>query len=323
MIVVHTLLLGALSAWGPREVFAQGTSAFCGAGYAWMSNSKGQSPCLISSYLFTSCSSQAASWVFPLDPGYHYNTPLNNAASATPWSKYSENCSTVYVNNYPKDIPSGTAVPAWAYLDITAKDRFDPVAAEAVVQQGAAESTASSNTPTSGTVLTNAPSATTTAIGAPESPNANSGNTSNSSKKSSNLAAIVGGAVGGGVGLIAIGRVIFFWLRHRRNAARDAPTRPLDLTAGEHGQNVEKLGDYQAIPPPIPSPKLYDPDDPSTFPDSPDAHADSSHGSTTVYSMSAVQGLTPALPYAYPVADARQSIAGVSASAAYKGVPEL
>ncbi|KAI0356569.1 hypothetical protein OH77DRAFT_1423500 [Trametes cingulata] len=350
MIASYAFLLAALFAVVPREVSGQGTTAYCSAGYEWMSNSKGQSPCLISSYLFTPCSSQTASWVFPLSPGFHYNTPQNNPTSATPcrcntvlysmiaacstcqgqgafvvpWSLYAENCSTVYVNNYPEGIPVGTAVPAWAYLDITTTNRFDPVAAEALVNQGAPESTPSSNSPTAGTVLTNAPSATSTAIGAPQSPDSNTDSPS-SSKKSNNLGAIVGGAVSGGVGLIAIGLVLFFWLRRRREMARDTPTGPVDLTGPEYGGTVEKLagGEYAAVPPPIPSPKLYDPDDPSTFPESPDAHADSSNGSTTAYTTSPVHVVAPALPYAYPAPDVRQSVVGPGASAGYKGVPEL
>ena len=70
-----------------------------------MFNSKSQSPCLISSWLFTPCSSPFGtsymffenahhphhtslrnpdSFVYPLGPGQHYNTPWNNSQSATP-----------------------------------------------------------------------------------------------------------------------------------------------------------------------------------------------------------------------------------------------
>ena len=101
-----------------------------------------------------------------------------------------------------------------------------------------------------------------TATGSNASPTqGSSGNTntsgSSSGKKSTNIVAIVGGAVGGVVGLIAIGLAIFFWMRHRRNAARDAPTGPLDLTAGEHGHYVEKPFEPEAMAAPLPSPKLY------------------------------------------------------------------
>ena len=70
-----------------------------------MFNSKNQNPCLVSSWLFTPCSSPSGasqvtrraaqnshpaslwyldSFVFPLTPGFHYNTPLNSSDSATP-----------------------------------------------------------------------------------------------------------------------------------------------------------------------------------------------------------------------------------------------
>ncbi|KAJ3016881.1 hypothetical protein NUW54_g710 [Trametes sanguinea] len=266
---------------GAVEVLGQGTSAFCEAGYSWMENSKGQSPCLVASYLLTPCSTTAgaymqtltttrikpinilhnvASWVFPLTPGYHYNTPTNSPTSATPcrcnsvfysaisacatcqgeqlavvpWTLYAENCTTVYVSKYPDDIPSGTSVPAWAYIDVSKEGTFDPNAAQALASSDVPDSTALSNGPTSSTGLnTLPPDATPTGIDSPE-PTSDGSNSTSSSTKPVNIGAIVGGVVGGVVGLLAIGLTIFFALRHKRNAARNAPTGPLDLTAGEY-----------------------------------------------------------------------------------------
>ncbi|PIL36824.1 hypothetical protein GSI_00514 [Ganoderma sinense ZZ0214-1] len=300
---------------------AQGTNAVCNSGYGWMSNSKGQSPCLISSWLFTPCSAPADSWVYPLSPGYHYNTPLDNSQSATPcrcntvlfstiaacatcqgqeeyivpWSTYSQNCSTVYVQKYPATIPSGTSIPAWAYLDITTNNTFNPAAAQAVASQNAPDSTAPSTaSQTAGaTSLTAAPSATSGSNGAP-STGQNSGSTS---KKSSNVGPIVGGVVGGIAAIVLIGVVVFFVLRSRRNAARNQPTGPVDLTAnGNYGQYPQQqYANYPAdmqygekspvgaqsdpSQPLMVNQRLYDPNDPTTFP-SQDPYAGSLQAST-------------------------------------------
>ncbi|KAH9894332.1 hypothetical protein C8Q73DRAFT_513181 [Cubamyces lactineus] len=313
----------------------QGTSAVCQAAYSWMSNDKGQSPCLVASYLLSPCSTAAASWVYPLTPGYHYNTPTNSPTSATscrcstvfysmisacatcqgleidvvPWTMYAENCSTVYVTKYPDDIPSGISVPAWAYIDITQYGTFSAVAAGEVAAQGAPDSTGIASA--------------TGSNASPTQGSSGSGSTNTSSpstgKKSTNIGAIVGGVVGGMVGLAAIGLVIFFWLRHRRNAARDAPTGPLDLTAGEHGQFVEKPFEPEPmVATPLPSPKLYDPDDPSTFPTSMDAQAPSFNGSMTLASP-----VHSTVPYAYPAPGGYQPQNVAATNPAYKGIPEL
>lgn len=101
------------------------------------------------------------------------------------------------------------------------------------------ESTAlSSAGPTSSLVGRPSTSGSASATGSPNGNNG--GNNDASSKKSTNIAPIVGGAVGGVVGLIAINLAIFFWLRHRRNATRDAPMGPVDLTTGEDKQYSDK-----------------------------------------------------------------------------------
>ncbi|KAI0771928.1 hypothetical protein BD413DRAFT_547077 [Trametes elegans] len=343
---------------------AQGTDAVCLTGYEWMSNSKGQSPCLVSSYLLSPCvTTAAASYVSPLLYGYHYNSPQNNPSSATPcrcstvfystisacatcqgqgsfilpWSTYSTNCSTVYSRQYPDDIPGGTAVPAWAYIDVIANDTFNPVVARAVAEQGidhslcicpraqthrnqgAIESTATSNGPTA-TSLASAPGVSQTAAGAPQSPDGNNTDGSPSSSKSStDIGAIVGGAVGGVVGVVGIGLAVFFWLRRKRNAAHNAPTGPVDLVGGENGQYVEKAAETDAFVAPLPSPKVYDPNDPSTFPSNFDAQADASR-SSAIY-PSPTQAHFPAIPYAYPVATASEPTTGTNPT--YRGAPEL
>ncbi|KAI0722970.1 hypothetical protein C8Q76DRAFT_783023 [Earliella scabrosa] len=333
-------LLGYLASRAPG-VASQGTNAVCDSSYDWMNNSNGQSPCLIASYLFTPCASPAASWVYPLSPGYHYNTPQNNAASATPcrcntvlfsvlaacatcqgqeefiipWNEYAENCSTVFVQKYPAVIPAGTAIPAWAYLDITGNNTFDPGAARAIAAQNVPESTASVKPSSTGSELTAPPAETN------DAPQSGGG----TSKSSVNVAAIVGGVVGGVVGVIAIGLAVFFFLRYRRNReVHQQPTGPLDLTAGsggyaqyplynEYPQYGEKSPSQEVAQPLMSnhSPRLYDPNDPSTFPTSGGALAESVGGSvhpTTDPSLHSSSHGRPTSGYQNP---------------AYRGAPEL
>ncbi|KAM5535702.1 hypothetical protein V8D89_010689 [Ganoderma adspersum] len=336
---------------------AQGTNAVCNNGYDWMSNSKGQSPCLVSSWLFTPCSSPADSWVYPLSPGYHYNTPLNNAQSATPcrcntvlfsaiaacatcqgqedyivpWSTYSQNCSTVYVQKYPATIPAGTSIPAWAYLDITANNTFNPSAAQAVASQNAPDSTAPSTASQTAiaTSLTAPPSATGSSNGAPTT----SQSSGSSTKKSSNIGPIVGGVVGGIAALVIIGVVVFFVLRSRRNAAGTQPTGPVDLTAnGNYGQYQQQYANYppdmqygekspgvaQSDPaqPLMANQRVYDPNDPSTFPTQ-DPYAGSVQASTGYPATE-----TTAVG-SHPYADGYQGSVTANQNPTYRGAPEL
>ncbi|TFK93939.1 hypothetical protein K466DRAFT_658224 [Polyporus arcularius HHB13444] len=344
-------------------VAAQGTSAVCQPGWEWMTNSKGQSPCLVASYLFTPCTTPSASWVYPLSPGYHYNTPLNSSDSATPcrcssvlysminacaacqgqllytipWSLYAQNCSTVYVQKFPDDIPLGTAVPAWAYMDITRNGTFNPDAAEAIANQNKPDATATisviSAGPTSSFSSLSLPP-TSTSHGASGSGSTGAPSKSGSgSSKSSNVGPIVGGVVGGVVGALAIGLGIFFFLRHRqrRNKATSLPTTgPLDVAGGPaqyaqyaaypaYGEGEKALTQEVLQPLVQPSPKLYDPNDPSTFPTGGDATAGSLNTSSyptaehTAYSGGAANymgsGYQPSVPASqHPV---------------YKGAPEL
>lgn len=36
-----------------------------------------------------------------------------------------------YLHRYPDDVPAGTAIPNWAFLDVTTADTFNALAAQA------------------------------------------------------------------------------------------------------------------------------------------------------------------------------------------------
>ncbi|KAI6103600.1 hypothetical protein F5141DRAFT_216793 [Pisolithus sp. B1] len=66
-----------------------------------MDNSKNQNLCLVAAYLQGVCSD----------------------GRLVLWSSWSLNCSTVYVG-YPESIPDDTAIPQWAYEDVTASGGY-------------------------------------------------------------------------------------------------------------------------------------------------------------------------------------------------------
>ncbi|KAI5119184.1 hypothetical protein M0805_000638 [Coniferiporia weirii] len=298
------LALAVLGLVGLQRTAAQVTSnATCFSNLEGLYNSKGQSPCLVAAYLGSACNGGQYD-VSALIDGQHYVGPTT--AQANPclcntviysvmgacstcqngtiitWDSWSAACSNVYIDTFPEDIPADSAVPGWAYENVTITGLYNVTEA---LDDDSPESTATH-------VQT-----TQTAVGSSSSPGSTlpasgSGSGSNGShKSSSNTGAIAGGVVGGVVGAALIGLGAFFlWRRNRANAnaraagsgagaggvggspygagsgspmmgARDeyAPV-PYTPNAYGHGQ-AESFGGQ---------PKLYDPSDPSTFPTSPE-----------------------------------------------------
>ncbi|TEB30503.1 hypothetical protein FA13DRAFT_1733820 [Coprinellus micaceus] len=121
----------------------------------WTYNSLNQSPCVVGSALGSVCHASGQFSIPPLPPRAHYVGPWARPTEATPcrcstvfysllsacaycqasdfigWSDYSANCTTVYSGVFPRAIPRGIAVPAWAYMDVNATDFFNPLLAEA------------------------------------------------------------------------------------------------------------------------------------------------------------------------------------------------
>ncbi|KAI6005670.1 hypothetical protein EDD15DRAFT_661020 [Pisolithus albus] len=277
------ILATGLLSMRPLRAAAQQTTASCLSQFSWMDNSKNQNPCLIAAYVQGACSGGQFT-VDPLAVNTHYVGPYVDEANACEcntvtyslvsacaicqnrtyiaWSSWATNCSTVYTG-YPENVPSGTAIPQWAYQDVSSTDDFNATLAEltgdspestAAVSQSTATSLPTSTTSTSAIAsVTPAPSLSTT-----PSPQ--------SASKSSNTGAIVGGAVGGVVGLAAIvGLATWLFLRHRRKAS--APDA-MDGGVPPPGTGSMYMAS-SSFTTPLTQPKLYDPSDPSTFPTSP------------------------------------------------------
>ncbi|KIO28875.1 hypothetical protein M407DRAFT_21952 [Tulasnella calospora MUT 4182] len=219
----------------------------------------------------------------------------------------------VTLGGYPVDIPVGTGVPAWAYQNISVTDgRWD--ASLALPQASAAPESTYYGTPTASISYRINTSGDVTSAAATETGSPSTGGKSNAGP-------IAGGVIGGIALLALIGGLV--WRRMRRRDNEDVPPSPTayyppgapQMEASHYPPGILQMEDYPSggpqmaeanYPPmagygvsyPSPSPtmfpgshsttsipqKLYDPEDPSTFPKTP---ASFGYQSTTVnYSAS-------------------------------------
>ncbi|KAG8898923.1 hypothetical protein FRB99_007036 [Tulasnella sp. 403] len=323
------------------------TNATCLSNSKWTYNSLGQTPCLIAAYLDAQCNNgQWTVWSLG-GTDWHYNPPENTSANPCgcstvvysmlqacaycqgstigTWSAWIVNCPTIYAKlGYPYAVPPGTTIPAWAFLDPRLSGAWDATTANAY-----AVSPSGSITPNvSGASATPAPASSSQA-----SPTTSSSSTSASpTSSSSNIGPIVGGAIGGTLGGLAIlSLVIFFIWKSMKKDTASHPTPP----AAPFGQNN---GGVDAVPwegrnsglgpagafmgpekppgtpsvvaetlplmrPIVASPfRPYDPLDPSTYAGSPQSASDPasavgfavspSHGPTSAYPDSLYGGST-------------------------------
>jgi len=217
----------------------------------WTFNTLGQSPCEVASYLGGTCFNGVYN-VPPLNENQTlYSGPAAGSASDCecntvrysilsacaacqsqdflPWPIFSGNCTRVFVGDFPKQIPSYTRIPHYAFLSLGTDNRFNLTAAQAVANL---PETAAA-TPTTG----------------PSPPSS----ASNSSKAV--IGAIVAGVIGGlaCLGLIAL---LVVWLHRRHKRSKMEPP---------DSSNGSLMTEEQASPPVTALP-IYDPSDPSTFP---------------------------------------------------------
>jgi len=267
------LTIAALAALPSIVAQTTGTAQCVDPNFAWTFNSLSQSPCQVAEALGGTCNSGQFT-VGPLLQGNVYLGPtLDNANSCRcssvfyslisacascqdrnflAWSRYQTNCSTVYVSTFSQRIPPNTAVPNWAYEDVTVDDNFNATRAQSDLGP---ETTGVSQTTRTGGV---GPSGTPTT--APPS-------------KGSSAGPIAGGVVGGIVGLALIAGLAFWFIRRRRS--QKALANPFNNSDGPGILASPAPMSYATPPPPVTgqAQKLYDPADPSTFPTSPYAHS--------------------------------------------------
>ncbi|KAF8622269.1 hypothetical protein AX15_007144 [Amanita polypyramis BW_CC] len=221
---------------------AQYSTARCLSQYSWMLNSLAQSPCRVAEFLSYPC--HAYTFV-PLNGSQYYsaaadnscecNTVMYNIVSACSicqggsqqgWRNYSSACSHTYIGQYPEDILSTTAIPHWAYIDISGTNVFDTNQALSVGDEPET---------TKGLAMT---SVSTVTVSVTQSA------TSGSNKSSKSIAGPVVGGVIGGLALVAlvVGGILF-WIMRRGNSQ------------GQHNSRPNILGSPSTIPssPGVPS----------------------------------------------------------------------
>jgi len=199
----------------------------------------------------------------PLQPGFVYLGPTALAANSCrcssvyysllsacaycqnqtylDWSIYDVNCTTVYVSVFTDPIPPTIVVPHYAYLNVSQYNTFNVVAA---MDAGGTESS-----PIPQATSATTPVATSTSSSVP-------GN-----GKKLNIGAIAGGTVGGVAFIVLVGLIAFIMRR------RKSPTTPSTTAYNPYGSPQMSGADmkYDSVPTTPPG-KIYDPNDPSTFP---------------------------------------------------------
>jgi hypothetical protein len=144
---------------------------------------------------------------------------IDNTVS-TRWSQWSVNCTAVEVGRYPMLIPEGTRVPAWAYLDVTLNDTFDPVAAIAV------------SSPELESIPVSVPSSTITSSSITTEKLTKTSSTTflTLTRRDTRVSVIVGGVVGCIMALGIFG-VIVFIVMGRREIQKDEKKRYRDIVS--------------------------------------------------------------------------------------------
>lgn len=182
-------------------------------------------------------------------------------------------------------------MPAWAYLDVTHADAFNITAAELGASLNLPESTAiptpsATSTPTSQTTAVSMPtSSAVTQSTASSAPSVSPTASESSSTTRSSTGPLVGGLVGGLGGAALLSAVLFFIFRQRRRTSAVASPAQLYHAGPADGDGSKAAYDYGSTPhSAIEGIRLYNPDDPATFPTLPAAYLSPNRndGSTTI-----------------------------------------
>ncbi|KAK7460671.1 hypothetical protein VKT23_009386 [Stygiomarasmius scandens] len=272
---------------------AQDTAHCTDDNFAGFTNSKGEDPCAVDIQYGRLCDRSFSE--SPLSPGHLYNpvdanptdckcstvhyTLLNlcgrcQGGGTVIWPQYSANCTNVFENELPPSFPlspaADIAIPHWAFTPLAANGTVDLTAIRVDNQpdvvinvSSTAQSTGSDTTSPTETTSSSAPFRSQTADG-------------EGRQKGLNTAAIAGGVVGGVLGLGTLTTIAFLVRRRsiqRRRAcdgSESADVQPSALSSGrvssEQGSASRVASQY--LEKMHGSNRLYNPDDPSTFPPS-------------------------------------------------------
>ncbi|KAI0754394.1 hypothetical protein C8Q80DRAFT_1138831 [Daedaleopsis nitida] len=274
--------------------FSQGqtTKVVCRKGYEWMSNSLQQNPCWVTAWLWVPCYGTGNnSEVDALKPGWFYDGPedkdpfestpcdcntvlystyaacaICQGAEIDPWPIYRTNCTQIYNGSYPEPVPGGTAIPAWAFLDVIQNSTFNVDAAQALAAQNVPDFMGNkTSVPLSANTSALASSITAANTDPSSSPSAGSAPVGATLEThGSDVGAVAGAAVGGTIGvLLTAALIIFVIVRHRRrtNRSRSDSSSCSDTTVAST-ENVFSPTSTKSAK----SNMLYNVNDPRTFP---------------------------------------------------------
>ncbi|PPQ80191.1 hypothetical protein CVT24_006587 [Panaeolus cyanescens] len=257
------------------------------AQFSWTFNSVGASPCAVATDLANAC--QSGTIIPRLDINQSYAAPqpdtqtpcecssvYYNMLSACAycqqgtwlsWTLYSINCTQIAPAKFPLPLPPNTKVPSWAYSYSQDPDGFFPNISIIIHGNGDPDSsavggptgTSSMSTPLP-TDSTSHNSSMTTTSSTPLA--SNTSLTADTQGSHSNIGPIIGGVIAGVVALCLTSLIICRIKRKRAQRTtttgienHDKPRLDLDMEVSSHTMS----------PPFVPG-KLYNPDDPSTFP---------------------------------------------------------
>ena len=123
---------------------------------------------------------------------------------------------------FPRPVPVGTAIPAWAFLNVVTLDDFNATAAQLDSETNKTEITAPPSASTSSFVAT---SSTSIHTSAPESASPTGGPITDCvSSKKPKAGAVAGGVIGALVGVAIAATAFVVWFRRRRALMRRPPS---------------------------------------------------------------------------------------------------
>ncbi|THV04365.1 hypothetical protein K435DRAFT_835457 [Dendrothele bispora CBS 962.96] len=292
----RTYILGSLflaAAVLSPETFAQSsTPAKCtNSTFAHYSNSQGVDPCTVGIQVGQIC-----------DPGFTIPSASRNAvyqgvragadtqcicsnvyynllfvcaacegATAVSWDVYSSNCTDKFEGMPPTvPIPSGLAIPHWAFTPLLSNGTVN---VPAIIADNSPDVTATSSATTQSA---SGPSSPATPTSSSSSPSQSPDNSRGGGGGGTNAGAIAGGVVGGVVGLALLAALAFFLRRHLNKKKADSGESgsagaqmsipPPGWVSPEQGSTLRSMNHYRGDSQGSGTPKLYNPDDPSTFP---------------------------------------------------------
>ena len=176
------------------------------------------------------------------------------------------------------DLPGGTAVPHWTYLNVTTTDTWDPITAQAAggrsspffLEVSLHDNHAFTDGPESVAVkppvstLSTGTSSGHTSSGTSTLPSIGASNNS-SGGGGSHAGAIAGGVVGGLAGLGVLAAVVVWFIVRKKRAQQTAPSS--SSNSGYPPPNTYPRYEHPPVSPGPASPQMvYNPSDPSTFP---------------------------------------------------------